>query len=208
IAHGVRVCAGPARADSGISDRLIGGRDGHPRRCGTESLTMSSEAIAPQTNGGPPQGEPLLTTDSYELAVAAVDALADARFPVARVTIVGHGVSTVEEVTGGAGYARALGTGALNGAFVGLFFGLLFDWWGALTPSAGWGWLALLGLIYGAVLGGLIGFALYGFYGGHREFASASSLPADRYEVLLAGGNRGHAVGILRDAGMAAAEAA
>ena len=169
---------------------------------------MSSEAITTQTNGGPHQGEPLLTTDSYESAVAAVDALADARFPVEGVTIVGHGVNTVERVTGRAGYARALGTGALNGALVGLFFGLLFDWWGALTPSAGWGWLALLGLIYGAVLGGLIGFALYGFYGGRREFASASSLQADRYEVLLAGGNRGHAVRILRDAGMAAADAA
>src|SRR5919106_811111 len=208
IAHGVRVCGRPARADSGISDRLIGGRDGHPSPCGTQSLTMSSEAITPQANGRPSQDEPLLTTGSYESAVAAVDALADARFPVEHVTIVGHGISTIEAVTGRAGYARALGTGALNGALIGLFFGLLFDWWGALTPSTGWGWLALWGLIYGAVLGGLIGLALYGFYGGRREFASAGSLQADRYEGLLAGGDRSDAVRILRDAGVLAADAA
>jgi hypothetical protein len=165
---------------------------------------MSSEAISPQTNGGAPQGEPLLTTDSYESAVAAVDALADARFPVERVTIVGHAISTVETVTGRAGSARALGTGALNGAIIGLFFGLLFDWWGALTPSTGWGWLALWGLIYGAVLGGVIGLAADGFSGGRREFASASSLRADRYEVLLAGGDRNDAIRILRNAGMPA----
>jgi hypothetical protein len=171
-------------------------------------MSMSSQPIAPQTNDGPPQGEPVLTTNSYVSAVAAVDTLAYARFPVERVTIVGHGISTVEKVTGRASYARALGTGALNGALIGLFFGLVFDWWGALTPSTGWGWLALWGLIYGAVLGGLIGLALYGFYGGRREFASAGSLQADRYEVLLAGGNRSDAVRILRDAGMPAAAAA
>jgi hypothetical protein len=169
---------------------------------------MASQPIASQTNGDAPQGEPLLTTDSYESAVAAVDALADARFPIERVTIVGHGISTVEKVTGRSGYARALGTGALNGAMIGLFFGLVFDWWGALTPSTGWGWLALWGLLYGAALGGLIGLGLYGFYGGRREFASAGSLQAERYEVLLAGGNRSDAVQILQDAGMLAPDAA
>src|ERR687891_1249516 len=96
MAHGVRVCGRPARADSGISDRLIGGRDGHPAPCGTESLTMTSEAITLQTNGGPPHGEPLLTTDSYESAVAAVDALAHAPFPGGGVTIVGHDINTGE----------------------------------------------------------------------------------------------------------------
>jgi hypothetical protein len=169
-------------------------------------MTMASQPITPQTNGGAPQGEPLLTTDSYESAVAAVDALADDGFPVERVTIVGHGISTVEKVTGRAGYAQALGTGALNGALIGLFFGLLFDWWGALTPSTGWGWLALWGLIYGAVLGGLVGLAFYGFSSGRREFASARSLQAARYEVLLSGGDGSAAVRILRDAGVLAAD--
>jgi hypothetical protein len=158
---------------------------------------MAINPIAPET------GDPLLTTNSYESAVAAVDALADARFPVERVTIIGHGISTVEKVTGRYGYVRALGSGALTGAVVGLLFGLLFDWLGALEPSTGWGGLALGGLIYGAVVGGLIGVVLHGVMGGERrDFVSARSLQADRYEVLIAGGDRGEADRILRHAGL------
>lgn len=164
---------------------------------------MAIQPIGPQTDGGPPAGEPLLISSTYEDAVAAVDALADARFPVERVTIVGRGIKTVEKVTGRFGLARATATGALNGALIGLFFGLLFDWWGALTPSGGWGWLALWGLLYGAVVGALVGVVVHSVLGGgRRDFASARSLIADRYEVLLAGGDRGQAVRVLRDAGL------
>ena len=170
---------------------------------------MTTQPISAKTGGGPPAGEALLTSSSYESAVAAVDALADAHFPVERVTIVGRGVRTVEKVTGRSGYARALAGGALNGSMIGLFFGLLFDWWGALTPSADWGWLALWGLIYGAVIGGLIGLAFHWFAGGaRRDFASAQSLEADRYAVVLTGGDREQAVRILREAGLLAREAA
>jgi hypothetical protein len=170
---------------------------------------MAIDPITPQTDGGPPTGEPVLTTTSYESAVAAVETLADAQFPVEHLTIVGRGISTVEKVTGRYGYGRALGSGALNGAVIGLFFGLLFDWWGALTPSTGWGWLALWGLSYGAVVGGLIGLVLHGVMGGaRRDFASSRSLQADRYEVLLAGGDRGEAVRVLREAGLLGANSA
>jgi hypothetical protein len=166
---------------------------------------MAAEPLSPTTGSSPPDGEPLLTSSSYESAVAAVDALADARFPVELVTIVGRGVRTVERVTGRSGYVGALGTGALNGGIIGLFFGVLFDWWGALTPASAWGWLALLGLLYGAVAGGLIGLALHAFAGGgRRDFASAQSLQASRYEVVLSGGDRGVALRILREAGLVA----
>jgi hypothetical protein len=138
---------------------------------------LTSEPIAPQTDGRPPAGGPLLTAGSYEAAVAAVDVLADARFPVERVTIVGHGISSVETVTGRYGFARALATGALNGGLIGLFFGLLFDWWGALTPEAAWGWLAVWGLIYGALISVTLHSA---FGGGRRDFASARSLARGR----------------------------
>jgi hypothetical protein len=167
---------------------------------------MAIEPLTAQTDGAPPPGELLLTSSSYESAVAAVDALAAARFPVEHVTIVGHGISTVEQVTGRAGAARALGTGGLNGAVIGFFFGLLFDWWGAVTPTTGWGWLALWGLLYGAVVGGLVGLAIHSLAGGRRDFASARSLQAERYAVLLTAGDRAQAVQILRAAGMPAAE--
>jgi hypothetical protein len=162
---------------------------------------MAIEPLSARDDGGSPPGELLLASSSYESAVAAVDALADAGFPVEHVTIVGHGVRTVERVTGRAGRAGAVGTGALNGAIVGFFFGLLFDWWGAVTPTGGWAWLAVWGLLYGALLGGLLGLAFHSFAGGgHRDFASMRSLEADRYEVVLTGGERDQAVRILRSA--------
>jgi hypothetical protein len=149
-----------------------------------------------------PPAEVLLTARDYDRAVAAVDVLADADFPVDHVAIVGHGIRTVEQVTGRWGRARAVGVGALNGALVGLFFGLLFDWWGALTPEIGWGSLALLGLVYGAVAGTVAGLLLRGFAGGGRHFASARALDADRYDVVLTGGDRVEALRVLRGAGL------
>jgi hypothetical protein len=170
---------------------------------------MTTHPLSAKTAAGPPGGEALLTSSSYGSAVAAVDALADAHFPVERVTIVGRGVRTVEKVTGRSGFGRALAGGALNGGMIGLFYGLLFEWWGALTLSADWEWLALWGLIYGAVIGGVIGLAFHWFAdGARRDFASAQSLEADRYEVVLTGGDREQAVRILREAGLLAREAA
>ena len=64
---------------------------------------MTTQPISAKTDGGPPAGEALLTSSSYESAVAAVDALADAHFPVERVTIVGRGVRTVERSPVGPG---------------------------------------------------------------------------------------------------------
>src|ERR671925_526606 len=110
---------------------------------------MATEPIAPQAHGRPPARELLMTASSYEAAVEAVDALA-----------------AVEDITGRYGWTRALGSGALTGGLIGVLFGLLFDWWGALTPSTGWGWLAFWGLIYGAVIGGLMGLILYASSGG------------------------------------------
>jgi hypothetical protein len=147
------------------------------------------------------QNEPLLAVREYDDAVAAVDALADARFPVEHVRIVGSGIRTVEQVTGRFGAANALGVGALNGGLIGLFFGLLFDWWGAVNAEVGWGWLALAGLVYGAVVGAAISLALHGLTRG-RDFASARTLDADRYEVILDGGDPALARQLLRDGGL------
>ena len=136
----------------------------------------------------PPDGRSLVTVSSYEDAVAAVDALADAHFPVQHVAIVGRGVRTVEDVTGRFGPARAVASATLAGGLIGLFFGLLFDWWGALTPEVAWAQLAFYGLAYGA-LAGL-----------RREFSSVRTLDADHYDVTLTGGERAEAMRILHDA--------
>lgn len=130
----------------------------------------------------------LLTVDDYDDAVAAIDKLARAGFPIEQASIVGHGVEVVEQVTGRSGPGRVAASGAFNGALIGLFFGLLFDWWGALTPAVGWGWLALAGLAYGALLGAAIAMLFEFFAPRDRDFASTRSLVADRYDVVLRGG--------------------
>jgi hypothetical protein len=149
----------------------------------------------------PPDGRPLLTVGSYADAVTAVDALADARFPVQHVAIVGRGVRTVEDVTGRYGTGRAVAGAAVTGAVIGLFFGLLFDWWGALTPEVGWGWLALYGLAYGA-FAGLVVSLLLQRAGRWRDFSSVRTIEADHYDVTLTGGERAAALRILHNAGL------
>jgi hypothetical protein len=149
----------------------------------------------------PPDGTPLLTVSTYADAVTAVDALADAHFAVEQVAIVGRGVRTVEDVTGRYGPSRALASTTLTGGLIGLLFGILFDWWGAVTSEVDWGWLALEGVVYGALAGLIVGL-LFQAAGPRRDFSSNRTVEADRYEVTLTGGNRAEALRILRDAGV------
>jgi hypothetical protein len=149
----------------------------------------------------PPDGRPLLTVSAYGAAVAAVDALADARFPVQHVAIVGRGVRTVENVTGRYGPDRAIASAAFTGGLIGLFFGLLFDWWGALTPEVGWGWLAVYGLAYGAFAGCIVAL-LFHRVSTSRDFSSVRTIDADHYDLMLTGAERAEALRILHDAGL------
>jgi Heat induced stress protein YflT domain len=148
----------------------------------------------------PPDGRPLLTVSSYDDAVAAVDALAEARFPVRHVSIVGRGVRTVEHVTGRWSLARTIASATLTGGLFGLFFGLLFDWWGALDSEVSWGWLAFYGLAYGALAGLLV--SLLFARAGQRDFSSVRTIDADHYDLILTGGERAEAMRMLHDAGL------
>jgi hypothetical protein len=149
----------------------------------------------------PPDGRRLLTVSSYADAVAAVDVLADARFPVQHVAIVGRGVQTIEDVTGRFGRVRTVAMAALTGGIIGLWFGLLFDWWGALTPAVHWGLLAFYGLIYGAVAGVIVGL-VFQASGTQRDFSSVRTLAAEHYDITLTGGERAEALRILHKAGL------
>ena len=74
-----------------------------------------------------PSGWPVGSFDSYTDAQAAVDKLSDMEFPVSQLTIVGVDLMEVERVTGRLTWGRVIGGGALSGAWLGVFFGLLLS---------------------------------------------------------------------------------
>ncbi|MGH9039791.1 MAG: general stress protein [Acidimicrobiia bacterium] len=126
----------------------------------------------------------IATYPTYTQAQAAVDALADAQFPVERLSIVADGLRFVEHVLGRRGYREAtmgsLVSGALLGAALGFFFGL-FDWVQPLVSGLA---LAFYGLTVGAVAGALVGAVTHWMSAGRRDFSSVSSLDAERYGVV------------------------
>ncbi|WP_235476309.1 general stress protein [Frigoribacterium sp. Leaf263] len=132
--------------------------------------------------GGQPQT--LATFTRYEDAQSAVDLLSDEGFPVESVSIVGHDIRTVENVTGRLTKGGAAARGAGGGAWFGLFLGLLF---GLFATN-----VAFIGILLIAVGGGALWGALWGFVGhaalrGRRDFASTKTMEAGSYEVLVRG---------------------
>lgn len=126
-----------------------------------------------------PSGWPVASFDSYAQAQAAVDHLSDRQFPVQALTIVGVDLMQVEKVTGRLTWGRVLGGGALSGLWLGLFVGLLFAIF-TVNP-----WSALFSAILIGVVFGLIFAAVgYAMTQGKRDFSSATTIVAGRYDVL------------------------
>jgi hypothetical protein len=159
---------------------------------GDPSPSSGREKIMSQTNhsaAGLRHGEPvrrvIASYDNYAEAEATVDLLADRGFPVERVAIVGEDVRLVEQVTGRLTYATAAAhgaaAGALPGALIGWIFGL-FDWVDPLTSGL---LLALYGLVFGAVVGGLLNMLVFAMQRGRRDFATISAMLPSRYDVLV-----------------------
>ncbi|HEU5474029.1 MAG TPA: general stress protein [Actinophytocola sp.] len=125
------------------------------------------------------------TFASYGEAERAVDHLADQRFPVEHVAIVGNDVKMVEQVVGRLNWGRAAlhgaGSGALVGALIGWLFGL-FNWVQPLVASLV---LAAYGLIFGAVVGAVFGLIAYALQGGRRDFSSIRLMMPSSYEVQV-----------------------
>ena len=120
--------------------------------------------------------------DSYEQAQAAVDYLADQKFAVENVTIIGTDLRMIETVTGRLTTGRAIAAGAAAGAWWGLFVGLLLG----IFSSSGGAWIGsvigglLIGLAFGAAFGG----AGYAATRGRRDFTSTSKIVASKYDVM------------------------
>jgi uncharacterized membrane protein len=118
------------------------------------------------------------TYSTHEAAQHAVDLLAEHRFPVEHVTIVGTGLRLEEQVIGRWTLLRAVLAGAGTGGWIGLLIGLIFwivsPWAVGAVISA-----ILLGLLFGVVFAAIA----YGLQ--RRSFAAVSAIVADRYDVMV-----------------------
>lgn len=118
----------------------------------------------------------------YEDAQRAVDHLADQRFPVESVRIIGSDVRLVEQVLGRLSWGRAAGGGAAAGAWLGLLFGLLLL---ILVPDIGVVEALLWGLLWGAIFGATLALVSYAMTGGARDFISRRDLQPQHYDIQV-----------------------
>jgi len=128
----------------------------------------------------PPTGWPIGSYATYGEAQHAVDFLAESEFSVGDVTIVGVDLMLVERVIGKLTWGRVLGSGAVAGAWFGLFAGLLLS----LFVNQGFALQLITGLVLGVLSGLMFSAISYSMSRGRRDFSSASQLVAGRYDVL------------------------
>lgn len=122
--------------------------------------------------------------DDYAEAQRAVDTLSGQEFPVEHLDIIGSDLRLVERVTGRLTKARAAAAGAASGAWFGLFIGVLLG----LFTNGAWFGLLLAGALIGAAWGAMFGFLGHAATRGARDFASARTLVALRYDVVARNG--------------------
>jgi hypothetical protein len=130
--------------------------------------------------------------EDYADAQSAVDKLAAADFPVRRASIVGSDLKSVERITGRMSYGRAAAGGALSGAWLGLFFGLLLI---IVSPEAGFVFVGAAALI-GAAFGMLFNVVTYTARRRRRDFSSIAQIVATTYSVVVDGelGNKARTI--------------
>lgn len=154
-------------------------------------MTDIQQPLPGRTEPTPPSTT-IAEFDTYEEAQALVDRLSDAEFPVQHVRIVGTGLTTVEQVLGRMTYGRAAVSGALGGAWFGLFIGLLF----ALIIVDSWAWVVWAALM-GAGFGMIAGVVQHALTGGKRDFTSVRALQAARYGVQVTDEHAAEAVRVM-----------
>jgi hypothetical protein len=123
----------------------------------------------------------LAVYDDYAAAQKSVDFLADEKFPVEQLMIVGTDLKRVERITGRLTTAKVALGGLISGIWLGVFVGLIFSIFteeGALAVILS---TAALGAVFGVVWA-LIGYA---FTRGQRDFSSVTQVVATKYEILV-----------------------
>jgi hypothetical protein len=122
--------------------------------------------------------------EDYASAQHAVDRLSDDGFPVEHLDIIGSDLRLVERVTGRLTKARAAAAGAASGAWFGVLIGLML----ALFTTGPWYGLILVAAVIGTVWGALFGYLGHAATRGTRDFASARTLVAMRYDIVARDG--------------------
>ncbi|MCC9146386.1 MULTISPECIES: general stress protein [unclassified Arthrobacter] len=129
-----------------------------------------------------PKGETVGRYTAYLDAQKAVDYLADNKFPVQLVSIVGNELKSVERVTGRLTYPRVALSSAATGAWFGLFVGLALMLFGGSAAA-----ISLIpSMALGAVFWVLFGVLAYALQRGRRDFTSTSQVIATSYDVIVA----------------------
>lgn len=144
-------------------------------------MDLTTETGAPPTPT-PDTHETVASFTAYPAAQQAMDLLADKEFDVRDARIVGHGMTSVEIVTGRMTNIKATILGALTGAWFGLFVGLLL---GLFAEDGDWLRVVSSGIVLGAAFGAMWGLVTHLSTRGRRDFMSARTLVASRYDVMV-----------------------
>jgi hypothetical protein len=121
----------------------------------------------------------------YRDAEKAVNYLADNRFPVERVAIVGRELELVQQVTGRLTAVDAAARGALTGAVTGVLIGWLFAIFTWFDPRIASGWLIIDGLWFGALVGILMGLVMYLVTKSRRRFDAISTMQPKYFDIAV-----------------------
>jgi hypothetical protein len=125
------------------------------------------------------------TFENYADAERVVDYLADRRFPVERLTIVGRDLELVEQPTGRYLWYDAATRGSIIGGILGAAIGWIFGAFNWVDPVSSGLALAFYGLVIGSIWGAISGALMHWLTGGRRDFSSIRGMRASRYEVLV-----------------------
>ena len=120
--------------------------------------------------------------NTYADAQKAVDYLADQKFEVQNLAIVGTDLKSVERVLGRRNWGTVINQGVMSGISTGLLVALVML---IFAPPASFLALLLVSLAIGIVLGVGFAAAAYALSRGQRDFTSVSQVIATRYEVLV-----------------------
>jgi hypothetical protein len=118
---------------------------------------------------------------TYAEAQKAVDYLADQRFEVQNLAIVGTDLKSVERVLGRRSWGTVIVQGLQSGLSTGLLVALVMF---IFTRPSSVLLLLLVALGIGVTLGVAFNAAAYAMTGGRRDFTSVTQTVATKYEVL------------------------